>query len=581
MKVIQGIPVSPGYRVRPAYLLYTEGIRITEKSISDANQVENEIRRFEEAIESSKEELNREKERLRTLLGQEMLLVLVDFHMALLDDPHLREEVLTRINRDRNTPEYALSLTMRRSFKALQGSDNEYLRQRVGDLKDFEARLQRHLQGLRTRDVADLPGEVVLVAQDLTPAQTAGLDRNMVVGFATDSGGATSHTAILAKALGIPAVVGLRTVTQDIVGGEEIIIDGVKGIVIIDPDAGTRAEYTRLEEEYHRAQSLLRTEFRHLPAETIDGRRIRLYSNVEFPQEVDTALEYGAAGIGLYRTEFLFTGGNGIPNEEAQYHFYREAAEKFRGREVVIRTIDIGADKVVKDISNIKEANPYLGWRSIRFSLSHPDIFRTQIAAILRAGAHGAVKMLLPMVTTLEELGAAKRIIESVKNDLRKRGVSFDPDVPTGVMIEVPSAALQSETFAEEVDFFSIGTNDLIQYTLAVDRINERVASLYQPSHPAILQLVHRVVEVGMRKNIEVTLCGEMAGDPLFTMLLVGLGLVDLSVTPMSILRIKQIIRNITFRRARTVAETAMRYTRSSETEAYLREELASLKAKS
>ncbi|TET36974.1 MAG: phosphoenolpyruvate--protein phosphotransferase [Planctomycetota bacterium] len=577
MKILQGIPVSPGYRVRTAYLLNADGIQITEKTFSDPSRADAEKERFLEAVESSKAELYGEKERLRALLGQDMLQILVDYHLTLLDDKNMREEVITRIGRDLNTPEYALSLSLRRSIKALQGSDNEYLRQRVADLKDFETRLQRHLQGLRQESMSDLPVEVVIVARDLTPAQTVGLDRNKVVGFVTESGGPTSHTAILAKGLGIPAVVAVNGITNDILGGETIIIDGVKGKVMIDPNAKTRAEYEALEEEYNRAQVLLRTEFRYLPAETIDGRRMRLYANVEFPQEVDSAFEYGAAGIGLYRTEFLYTGRRQIPDEESQFKVYREAAEKFKNRSVVIRTLDLGADKIAEEVSNIKEMNPYLGWRSIRLCLGRPEIFRPQIAAILRAGAYGNVKMLLPMISTLEELGSAKRVIESVKDDLRKRKVTFNPDISIGAMIEVPSAALQAEGFADEVDFFSIGTNDLIQYTLAVDRINERVANLYQPTHPSVLELIRQVIDVGAQRKVEVTLCGEMGGDPLMTLLLIGMGLRDLSITPMAIIRIKQIIRNITFRHAREVAHNAMKLSTAGDIENYLREELAAI----
>jgi len=396
-----------------------------------------------------------------------------------------------------------------------------------------------------------------------------------VKGFATDVGGVTSHTAIMARALGIPAVVGLSTISQDVVTGDTVIVDGIRGVVIVDPDPSTIEEFRVKEKTAWEVYRALLRETR-LPAETIDGHQITLSANIERPEEAHTAVEMGAAGVGLYRTEFLYEGA-APPSEEVQIRAYRDVIEAMRGGYVVIRTMDIGADKLVGDGTVWHERNPFLGCRSIRLSFARPDLFRIQIRAILQASAYGDVRLMFPMISTIEEVRRAKESVREVMDELRRQGIPFDAEIPIGIMVEVPSTALTADQFAREVDFFSIGTNDLVQYTLAVDRVNERVAHLYQPASPSVLRLIRRVIRAGRDASIEVSLCGEMSGDPKFALLLLGLGLRQFGISPPGIPYVKRLIRSVTLAEADAVADAALQHSDPIECARFLEERVRGL----
>ncbi|MEM7235827.1 MAG: phosphoenolpyruvate--protein phosphotransferase, partial [Planctomycetota bacterium] len=430
-----------------------------------------------------------------------------------------------------------------------------YLAERSNDLEDIERQVLRRLLGRTADRWNNLDGEVIVIARNLSPSETASFDKERVVGFATDTGGRTSHTAILARSLQIPAVVGLESLSRQIRGGEEVIVDGYSGQVIVDPDPETL-------ETYQKKAASSREFFRDLheevrwPAETLDGYRIQLAANIEFPDEVHSALDWGASGVGLYRTEFLYE--HGEPDEETHLRNYRQAVSSLDGRELTIRTLDAGADKFHEEAVGEPEPNPFLGCRSIRLCLEREDLFRAQIRAALKVSAEGPVKIMLPMVSALNEIRRSRAIIDDVRAELEAEGVAVAERVPVGAMIEVPSIALIADRIATEVDFFSIGTNDLVQYCLAVDRVNERVAHLYQPAHPAILRVMRSVIVAGQSAGIPVTICGEMCSEPLYAVLLLGLGLTSFSVSPISIPTVKRVIRQITMADAVEVANQCL-----------------------
>ncbi len=567
MEIKKGIPVSPGFVVREAFVLDSEEVRIPQRFIAPAD-IDREIERFTNALGVARAEIQEMRNQATESVGPEYGAIF-DFHKAILDDRQLRKEVEARIRNNKFTAEYAVSRALRKQAKSLGSVENPFFSQRVDDIYDIEKRILRSLIGERRESIKDLENEVIVIARNLTPSQTAGLEKTKVVGFATDSGGRTSHTAIVARALGIPAVVGIGSITSDVSGGDTVIVDGTNGLVIIGPDERTLEKYKTLERDFKEFQRKLVT-LLDMPAETLDGYRIKLMANIEFPEEVDSALSAGANGVGLYRTEFLFTDKT-KPDEDTQFRAYRDALKKMGDRPVVIRTLDLGADKAPGDIALIREANPFLGCRSIRYCLQHIDILKTQLRAMLRASLFGNLKIMLPMISSVDEVRRTKVILSDVMEELREQSVSFNPDVEVGVMIEVPSAALTVDILAREVDFLSIGTNDLIQYSLAVDRVNERVAELYQPVHPAILRLVREVILSGKRYGIEVAMCGEMCAEVIYTILLLGMGLDVFSVTPVNIPEVKKVIRSVAMREARETAEVVMHLSDAKSAEAFLR----------
>ena len=569
MEMRKGIAVSPGVVIKDAFVLESEGFRIPRHLIKE-EEIPKEISRLEEATKVAWEEIEKLEDRVSTNLGSEIGSIFAT-HKLMLQDKLLLREFTKKVEQHRFSAEYAVTLVLRVYIKKFESVDDPYLAARVGDIYDIEKRLLRNLLGEKREELKNLTKEDVVVAHDLSPSQIASLDTAKVRGFVTDLGSRNSHAAIVARALGIPAVVGLKTATVDIFGGDRIIIDGNRGNVIVRPDEETIKEYQLIEKDFHVFEEKLTSELKDLPAITLDGREIMILGNIEFPRDISPNLNQGAAGIGLYRTEFLFLGSNESPTEEEHFKAYSQSVQELGDKPLIIRTVDLGGDKFFPANSNT-ELNPFLGCRSIRYCLEHPDIFKSQLRAILRASALGNAKIMFPLISSLQELRKAKDIVNEVKEELNQNGIDFDEKIEIGVMIEVPSAAMVADDLAKEVDFFSIGTNDLIQYTMAVDRGNEKVAHLYSPAHPAILKLLKMIINAAEENNIKIGICGEMGGEIEYTILLLGLGLREFSVAPAMIIpEVKKIIRSVTYERAKEAAETVCSYDDPAKTIEYLR----------
>ncbi|KPK85421.1 MAG: phosphoenolpyruvate-protein phosphotransferase [Phycisphaerae bacterium SM23_33] len=569
MEIKKGIAVSPGVAINQAVVLDAEDYRIPLRHVSP-QRIKQEVRRLDQAVTRSRQDLAELRDRARRRLGSETAAIF-DFHLALLDDRSLQNKIRKLIRSDSVTAEFAVADVLRGYAKEFLQMP-EYLADRVKDVYDIEKRILRHLIGQSREDLARLEEEVVVLAHDLTPSQTANLDRRHVLGLATDAGGRTSHTAIVARALGIPAVVGLNDVTASVNAGDTVIIDGNRGVVIINPDEATIRQHRQYVERIAEFELSL-DRLVNLPAITLDGHEVVLLGNIEFPHEAATVIAKGGQGIGLYRTEFLYLGREVEPTEEDHYQAYMQVIHEMQGRPLVIRTLDLGADKYTQERSPVPERNPFLGCRSIRFCFQNLQLFKTQLRAILRASLQGDLAIMFPLITSVMELRQSKMILRDVMEDLEEEGIEVRRDVPVGIMVEVPSAALMCNQLAEEVDFFSIGTNDLIQYTLAVDRANERVAPLFTPAHPAVLRLIKEVIRAGQRHDLGVSLCGEMAGQPEYTLLLIGMGLRTLSVAPPAIPEVKQLVRSMTMEHARRVARTVMAFDNDKQIVSYLRDQ--------
>lgn len=570
MEIIKGIGVSPGVAICPAVVLDAEDLVIPRRGI-DASAVDAEVARLNEALERAQSDLATLRADLVTSHGKEIASIF-DFHAGLLKDKALINQIVAEIRSHRSNAEYAVSISMRKLAATFLQMKDSYLADRVKDIYDIEKRVLRTLIGTKHEGLSHLTQDVVVIAHDLLPSQTAALDKTHVRGFACDVGGRTSHTAIVARAMGIPAVVGLGNITSAVSGGDRVIIDGTRGMVIVNPDPDQLAEH----EEYFRQHARLEAELAsiaHLPAQTQDGHAVSLLANIEFPGEIDEAVEKGAMGIGLYRTEFLYMASETEPTEEDHYNAYREAVQRVKGKPLVIRTLDLGADKYAYGKGPVKEANPFLGDRSIRMCLHNLPMFKNQLRAILRASLDGDVRIMFPMISTVMELRQAKMVLNDVMEELEDEQINFRRDIPIGMMVEVPSAALMANNFAREVNFFSIGTNDLIQYTLAVDRTNEKVAGLFTPAHPAVLALIRDVIRAANRNGIGVSVCGEMAGEPLYTLLLLGLGLNMFSMNGPDVPEVKKIIRSTTTEHARQVARKVLSFDSERQVMHYLREE--------
>jgi phosphotransferase system enzyme I (PtsI) len=569
MDIKKGIAVSPGVAISTAIVLDAENLVIPHRQIP-ADNVNAEIERFHHALNESIQDLSRQRDELLALQRKEIAAIL-DFHIGVLQDKSLIDQIGAEIRSHLSTAEYAVGVVMKKFAAVFSTMSDRYLAERVKDIHDIERQLLQRLLGQHRLDLSHLTSDVVIIAHDLLPSQAASLDRRHVKGFATNAGGRTSHTAIVARAMGIPAVVGLTDITSHVSAGDLVVIDGNHGIVIINPDPqileeNRGAEIRRLRLETERAT------LQELPAQTLDGHLISLMANIEFPNEVDDALRRGAEGVGLYRTEFLYLASDHEPSEEEHYGAYADALLRLKNRPLVIRTLDLGADKYSQAKSLYPERNPFLGDRSIRMCLHDIPMFKRQLRAIMRSSVLGDVRIMFPMITTLMELRQAKMLLNDVMEELEDEGVSYNRYIPIGMMIEVPSAALMAEKFAKEVNFFSIGTNDLIQYTLAVDRTNEKVAGLFCPGHPAVLGLVRDVIRKGSR-SIGVSMCGEMAGEPLYTLLLLGLGLTTFSMNAPDIPEVKKIIRSTTMEHARQVARRVMSFDSERQVMHYLRDE--------
>ena len=570
MLKLQGIAVSPGVTIGEALVLDSEGFRIPRRFV-ERSAVDTELERLKNAVAETAREIERNRDAIRAELGEQYAAIF-DAHLAMLHDERLQGE-LTSAVRDRNWwPEYAVSRTLRRYAKVFQNLDN-HISQRAHDIYDIEKSLLRNLLGQRRETLAAISQPVIVLAHNLTPSETANLDRQFVKGFATELGGPGSHTAIVAEGLEIPAVVGLGPFLADVSGGEPVILDGNQGVVILQPDEETIARY-KLELEAARTAAARLDTLRDVPAETTDGVRIQLTGNIEFPSEAEQCLSRGCDGIGLYRTEFLYLTSRQEPTEEDHFAAYSAVVRSMQGKPVVIRTLDLGADKMLTERTPEEERNPCLGLRSIRLSLRQLPMFRTQLRAILRASALGDVRVLFPLVSTIVELRQARLVLADVMEDLAEHGIAFNPKMPVGMMVETPAAVMMLDAFIKEVDFVSIGTNDLIQYTLAVDRGNKEVADLYNACDPAVLRLLSRSLDVAREAGVPANVCGQMSGSVMYTQLLLGLGLRQLSVPPSAIPEVKQACRSVSVADCREIAARALQMDSAREVKAFLRDQM-------
>ena len=562
---LEGIGVSPGIVTGKIFLLRNVISSIPSYSI-EKSQLPGEIERFKRALIKTGNEIKEIQGKVKGEFRKEARIF--DVHLLILKDKRMIREVIQRLREKSENVESAFAFVAQRFITAFSQIDADYLRERRFDIEDVSKRVLRNLLGVQCENLSQLEEKAVVIAHNLSPSETANMSRDKVVAFATDIGGRTSHTAIMARALEIPAVVGLKDITSRVQNGDFIIIDGSMGSVIIKPDEETSERYKKQQEDLLVVRRELST-LKDLPCQTKDGRRIKLRTNIELPEEIVHIPSYGAEGIGLYRTEFFYLNRQDLPSEEEQYVSYKTAAEKTEPYPVIIRTLDIGGDKFASSFQVPTELNPFLGWRAIRFCLARTDIFKTQLRAILRASHFGNLKIMYPMISGIEELRKANLILEEAKVELETEKKGFDSNLEVGVMIETPSAAITADILAKESNFFSIGTNDLIQYSIAVDRINEKIAYLYEPAHPAILRLIKKIVESAHKEKIWVEMCGEMAAEPSFALLLLGLEIDALSMSPFAIPEIKKIIRQVTFLEAKEFAKKILGFETTKEVTDY------------
>jgi phosphotransferase system enzyme I (PtsI) len=571
-KIIQGIGASPGIVTGKAFMVERSKVRAPEKRIQ-SEQVDDEVERFLGAIQESRNQLMEIKEKILDPEVRRHSFIL-DVHLMILDDQMLIQDTIDTIRKKKVNPEWALDLTLEKLDTAFKAIEDEYLRERRSDLHYVSARIFRNLLGKKHDDIAKIKGKVIVVAHDLSPADTLQMNLKNLAGFITDIGGKVSHTAILARSLGIPAVVGLEVGTSLINGGDLLIMDGDTGEVVINPTEKVSESFL---ERKRRIKTMEREVLKYasLPAETRDGVRVRLHANIEMVKEVPSAKNHGAEGIGLYRTEILYLNRKDLPTEEEHYQTYRRLAESISPAVATIRTLDIGGDKFLPNYSSGNEMNPAMGLRAIRFSMKEVDIFKIQLRGILRASVHGKLRILFPMISGIGEIRQAKAILEEVKKGLAKARVPFDQGIEIGAMIEIPSASITADILAREVDFFSIGTNDLIQYALAVDRINEHVSYLYEPLHPAILRIIRGVVQSAHQVGIPVAICGEMAAEPAYSLVLLGLGLDEFSMNPVAIPKVKKMLRMSRFEETQNLVEQIFQFPTASEIESHVRNWMA------
>lgn len=553
---LKGLPASPGIAIGVLHVLERDDLKIPERTLG-SDEVEPEVERFKAAIQSAREDTTLTRTTLALELGEEQAQIF-DAHLMILDDVAVVEQTVKDIREEKKNAEFLFSRNLAAMVDSFERINQRYLRDRAADVRDVRRRVLRVLMRGERPSITDQREPIVIVAHDLSPSDTAVMDKNIVLGFATDLGGGTSHSAVMARSRGIPAVVGLKSITEVATTGDQAVVDGTEGRVEINPDEKKLRYYEKKKSQFEDFERGL-DQLRDLPAETLDGRSIDLSANIEFPAEAERAKDRGACGIGLFRTEFFYMRRGRLPSEEEQFEAYKQVAEAMSPEAVIIRTLDVGGDKFAAYLGTAKETNPFLGRRGIRFSLEKKDIFKCQIRAIYRASAFGNVKMMFPMISSLNELRAANAICKEVRAELAEAGVPFNDKLEVGVMIETPSAVLVGDGLAKETDFFSVGSNDLIQYTLAVDRGNVQLAHLYEPFHPAVLRLIKRAVDVAHDNQIWIGLCGEMAGDPLSAVLLVGLGLDELSTSPYRVPEIKKVIRSVTYSQARDIVDECLR----------------------
>jgi len=570
--LLKGIVASEGIAIGKVFLVNRDHLELSHYNITTSEEIEKEVQRFKKAIEESRSQLLRAKKDINKKKFKEAQYI-IDTHILLLQDKVLIDNTIKIIKHDKIDAALALKKTIEGLRKNLADINDEYMKERTSDIDYIEQRILRNLAGIKADLVAKIREKVIIVAYDLSPADTANLNVNEVLGFTIDCGGRTSHTAIMARALKIPAVVGLKDITRRVKTGDTMILDGIHGVVIINPTADTLRKYQQKKAEYDEFEIGL-LKHKELPGETVDGFKVKLLANIEIMEELPSVIEYGAEGIGLYRTEFLYLNRKDLPSEEEQFEIYKTVSQKISPLPVTIRTLDIGGDKFMSQIDVAEEINPVMGLRAIRFCLKEVTIFKTQLRAILRASAHGKVKIMFPMISGIEEVRQIKKILNEVKKELQAERKVFDHAIEIGIMVEVPSAGTIADILAREVNFFSIGTNDLIQYTLAIDRVNEQVSYLYEPLHPAVLRILRNIINAAHDNGIPVAMCGEMAGEPFYIPILLGLGIDELSMNVMALPRVKRVLRSLDFKQSQLVIDNIFKLSTAGEIEMLLKKEV-------
>jgi phosphotransferase system enzyme I (PtsI) len=573
VRTYKGIGVSPGIAIGRAVIIEKRVASVYRVPIRD-EEVDGEVTRFLEALEKTRDELLELKQKVSRSMGDEYASIF-DAHAMIVSDASFADKVVQKIEDEQVNAEWALSEVEEELQARFASFDDEYLRERVADVKDVSQRVLVNLQGISHHDVSEITHDVVILADDLTPSDTIHFNRRPIVGFATEAGGRTSHTSIIAKSLFMPAVIGVPRLTKIVDNDELIIVDGYEGTVVVNPTSAMVSEYrgrvTRHEEQENKLLSN-----RNVAAVTKDNIQISLQANIELIEELEDAVKFGAEGIGLYRSEFLYISKSPLlPTEEEHFNVYRRLAESVAPNWCVIRTFDLGGKKVAATITGKKEDNPVLGLRALRLCMRHRDMFKTQLRALLRASAFGKIKIMFPLVSGVQELRQVKTLVREIMADLDVEKVAYNKDLKIGIMIEVPSAAVIADLLATEADFFAIGTNDLIQYSLAIDRANENVSYLYEPLHPALLRLIKGVIDAGKRAGIPVSMCGEMASDPIYAVILLGLGLEIFSMNPSNVPVVKDVIRNVRYRDCRRIAEIALQKKTAQEIEEFVIESVA------
>ncbi|WNJ95790.1 phosphoenolpyruvate-protein phosphotransferase PtsI [Vibrio ruber] len=553
--MISGILASPGIAIGKALLLQEDEIVLNTNTISDA-QVETEVQKFYDARDKSKAQLEVIKQKALETFGEEKEAIF-EGHIMLLEDEELEEEILALIKNDKLHADNAIHTVIEEQATALESLDDEYLKERATDIRDIGSRFVKNALGIHIVNLSAINEQVILVAYDLTPSETAQINLDYVLGFVTDIGGRTSHTSIMARSLELPAVVGTNDITTHVKNGDTLILDAINNKIVINPSEDELTEAKNVREKFFAEKEEL-AKLKDLPAETLDGRRVEVCGNIGTVKDCDGVIRNGGEGVGLYRTEFLFMDRTSLPTEQEQYEAYKEVAESMHGEPVIIRTMDIGGDKDLPYMDLPKEMNPFLGWRAIRISLDRREILRDQLRAILRASAHGKLRIMFPMIISVEEIRELKDAIETYKAELREEEYDFDESIEIGVMVETPAAAAIAHHLAKEVAFFSIGTNDLTQYTLAVDRGNEMISHLYNPLSPAVLNVIKQVIDASHAEGKWTGMCGELAGDERATLLLLGMGLDEFSMSGISIPKVKKVIREVDYQAVKAMAEEAL-----------------------
>jgi phosphotransferase system enzyme I (PtsI) len=573
IRTYKGVGVSPGIAIGRAVIVEKRVAQVYRIPIRD-EEVGSEVRRFKESLDKTRHELLDLKEKVSRSMGEEYAQIF-EAHAMIVGDASFADKVAQKIEEEQVNAEWALAEVQEELQARFASFEDDYLRERVADVKDVAERVLVNLQGIAHHDLSEIDHDVIIIADDLTPSDTIHFNRRPIVGFVTEVGGRTSHTSIIAKSLFMPAVIGVPRLTKIVDSDELVIVDGYEGTVVVNPTPAMVAEYISRVSRHEEAEEKL-LENRNLPATTKDHHKISLQANIELVEELDDAIKFGAEGIGLYRSEFLYIATSpDLPTEEEHFNIYRKLAEATAPNWCIIRTFDLGGKKLARQIMGSKEDNPVLGLRALRLCMQHRDMFKTQLRALLRASAHGKIKIMFPLVSGVQELRQVKTLVREIRMELDAENIPYNRELQIGIMIEVPSAAVIADLLATEADFFAIGTNDLIQYSLAIDRSNEKVSYLYEPLHPAILRLVKGVIDAGKRAGIPVEMCGEMASDPIYAIVLLGLGLEIFSMNPSSIPVIKNVIRSVRYKDCRRIAEMALNKKTAQEIEEFVIESVA------